>query len=137
MKVLFLQNLIIRFYFIYIEDDMTKDGATAAERTYPWRRLSIPDETIPSSTSPTNDPSCSGQTSSHPTDPHLHSSPLTSANFGSTYQKSPEYMGEYATTTKPEEHQSRPHIRDLFTRSPDEKQENDTETAPDDSTTRL
>jgi hypothetical protein len=49
-------------------------------------------------------------------------------------------MGEYATTTKPDEHLSRPHVRDLFnnqSRIPDEKQENDNETISDDNTTHL
>ncbi len=116
------------------------DGATAAERICPWRRSSIPDEERSSSPSPTNDPSNSAQISSNITDPHLHSSPLTSANFGGGFHKSSEYMGEYATTTKPEEHSSRPNIRDFFkneSRSPDEKQENDFETASNASTTRL
>ncbi len=116
------------------------DGATAAERICPWRRSSIPDEGRSSSPSPTNDPSSSGQISSNITDPHLHSSPLTSANFSGGFQKSSEYMGEYATTTKPEERASRPNIRDFFnnsSRSPDENQENDFETASNASTTRL
>lgn len=117
------------------------DGATAAERICPWRRSSIPEgDSATSSSSPTNDPSSSGQITSNPTDPHLHSTPLTSANFSGAYQKSSEYMGEYATTTKPEENISRPHVRDLFnnsTKKPDEKQDNDTDTAVNDSTTHL
>lgn len=116
------------------------DGATAAERIYPWRRSSIPEGDRSSSPSPTNDPSSSGQTPSNATDPHLHSSPLTSANFSGAYQKSSEYMGEYATTTKPEERVARPNLQDLFnntSRTPDEKQENDIDITPDDSTTRL
>jgi len=128
---------------IYIENEdeaLTMDGATAAERLYPWRRSSITDdgEILPS-TSPTSDPSSSGQTSSNITDPHIHSSPLTSANY-SAFQKSSEYMGNYATTTKPEEHAQRPHVWDLFNNEPrtrDEKEENETETASDERTTRL
>ncbi len=49
-------------------------------------------------------------------------------------------MGEYATTTKPDEHSSRPHVRDLFknqSRIPDEKQENDNENISDENTTQL
>jgi hypothetical protein len=116
------------------------DGTTAAERICPWRRSSIPDEARSRSSSLTNDPLSGSPTSSNTNDPHLHPTPLTSANFSGTYHKSPEYMDEYATTTKPEEHSSRPHVRDLFntqSRAPDEKQENDTEADSDDHMTRL
>ena len=116
------------------------DGTTAAERICPWRRSSIPDGARSTSASPTNDPSSHNQTSPDTADPHLHSSPLTSASFSGMFHKSPEYMGEYATTTKPEEHTARPNIRDIFnnqSRTPDEKQENDNERASDDSSTRL
>ncbi len=116
------------------------DGTTAAERICPWRRSSIPDGAEPSSPSPSSDLSSDGRRSSNTADPHLHSIPLTSANFMGAYQKSPEYLGDYATTTKPEETVSRPHVRDLFSnpsRISDENQENDIETAPEDSTTRL
>jgi hypothetical protein len=41
-------------------------------------------------------------------------------------------MGEYATTTKPEEQSSRPNVRDLFT-----KQENNLDTASDPNISRL
>ncbi|UJR27956.1 hypothetical protein I4U23_009214 [Adineta vaga] len=122
------------------EDDTVMDGATAAERICPWRRSSVPDTARSTSTSPVNDPSNDVQTSSNMTDPHIHPGPLTSANFSGTYHKSPEYLGEYATTTKPEEHLVRPNIRDLFanqSRIPDEKQENDVETISDESTTHL
>ena len=116
------------------------DGATAAERICPWRRSSIPDASRSTSESPVNDPSNDVQASSNVTDPHIHPGPLTSAGFSGNYNKSSEYMGEYATTTKPEEHLQRPHVRDLFanqSRIPDEKQENDTDTVSDDSTTHL
>ncbi|CAF1301854.1 unnamed protein product [Adineta ricciae] len=122
------------------ETDVAMDGATAAERICPWRRSSIPDASRSTSASPVNDPSNDVQASSNVTDPHIHPGPLTSASFSGTYNKSLEYMGEYATTTKPEEHLQRPHIRDLFadpSRIPDEKQENDTDTVSDDSTTHL
>jgi hypothetical protein len=36
------------------------------------------------------------------------------ADVSGTYQKSPEYMDEYATTTKAEEHSSQRNVRDLF-----------------------
>jgi hypothetical protein len=116
------------------------DGATAAERICPWRRSSVPDEGRSSSVSSANDSYANDQTSSNATDPHLHPSPLTSATFSGVYHKSPEYLGEYATTTKQEEHVSRPHIRDLFddpSRTPDEENENKIQPASDDSTTRL
>jgi hypothetical protein len=116
------------------------DGTTAAERICPWRRSSIPDETRSTSTSPVDDPSNNTRTSSNTADPHLHPGPLTSASFSGTYNKSSEYMGEYATTTKPDEHSSRPHVRDLFknqSRIPDEKQENDNENISDENTTQL
>jgi hypothetical protein len=116
------------------------DGTTAAERICPWRRSSIPDGARSTSTSPTNDPSNNTQISSNTNDPNLHPGPLTSASFSGTYNKSSEYIGDYATTTKPEEHLSRPHMRDIFnnpSQIPDEKQENDTGTASDESTTHL
>jgi len=49
-------------------------------------------------------------------------------------------MGEYATTTKPEEHSSRPNIRDLFngqSKNLSEQQENDTDAVSDQNVTRL
>jgi hypothetical protein len=49
-------------------------------------------------------------------------------------------MGEYATTTKPEEHSSRPNVRDLFkkrSRNSSGQQENDNEPASDQNITRL
>jgi hypothetical protein len=116
------------------------DGTTAAERICPWRRSSIPDERRSSSVSSDNDHSIHDRTSLNTADPHLHSSPLTSANFAGAYHKSPEYLGEYATTTKQEEHVLRPNIRDLFdnpSRTSDDKNENETKTASDDSTTHL
>jgi hypothetical protein len=113
------------------------DGATVAERICPWRRSSIPDGATLSSSPPrTHDPAINEQTSSNITDPNLHSTPLTSANYSGAYQKSHEYLGDYATTTKPEEHVSRPNIRDLFKNS-DEKQEKDTDTTSNESTTHL
>ncbi len=123
-----------------IDDSLTMDGATAAERICPWRRSSVAEGGRSSSPSPTNDPSSNGQTSSNVIDPNLHSTPLTSANYGGTGQKSSEYMGDYATTTKAEERAQRPPVWDLFTdqsRTPDEQQENKSESASDDSTTRL
>jgi hypothetical protein len=116
------------------------DGATAAERICPWRRSSIPDSVRSASTSPTNERSSHTQASSNTADPNLHSSPITSSSFSGAFNKSSEYMGEYATTTKPEEHSTRPHMRDIFnnqSRTGDEKKENDNEYASDESSTRL
>ena len=92
------------------------------------------------STSPTSDLSAMPQASSNTADPHLHSTPLTSADFSGNFHKSPEYMGEYATTTKPEDRPVRPHVRDLFniaSRASDDKQENENETVPEESLSRL
>ncbi|CAF3492449.1 unnamed protein product [Rotaria sordida] len=123
------------------EDDTVKmDGATAAERICPWRRSSLPDGEKLTSTSSIDDPSNTSHTFSNTNDPNLHSGPLTSANFSGAYNKSAEYMGEFATITKPEEYVSRPHVRDLFNnqfRTSDEKQENNSETASNESVTRL
>lgn len=116
------------------------DGATAAERICPWRRSSVADDRRSSSASLVSDPSNTDQMSSNIADPHLHRAPLTSADFSAAHHKSPEYLGEYATTTKPEEHVVRPHVRDLFnnpSRTDDEKQENQIKPISDDSTTRL
>ena len=115
-------------------------GDTAAERICPWRRSSIPDEGRSASASPTNDPSSSPPVSSSANEPGTHSVPLTSASVSGLYHKSPEYMGDYATTTKPEERLPRTNIRDLFnhpSRAPDERQENDLENDRDESETRL
>jgi hypothetical protein len=49
-------------------------------------------------------------------------------------------MGEYATTTKPEEHTPRPNVRDLFSQQSEnvsEEQENNTDDTADESVTRL
>ena len=49
-------------------------------------------------------------------------------------------MGEYATTTKPEEQSSRPNVRDLFTKQSkpfSEPQENNLNAAFDPNVTRL
>ena len=116
------------------------DGATAAERICPWRRSSVSDDQRSSSPSLISDPSNTDQTFSNTADPNLHRHPLTSAEFAGAYHKSPEYLGEYATTTKPEELVARPHVRDLFndpTRTADEKQENQIKSVSDESTTRL
>jgi hypothetical protein len=116
------------------------DGTTAAERICPWRRSSMPDEGRSSSVSSGNDSIDNDRRSSNTADPHIHSIPLTSTSYGGAYHKSPEYLGEYATTTKPEEHVSRPNIRNLFddpSRTPDDDDENKTKTASDDNTTHL
>jgi len=128
---------------IHIEDEdeaLTMDGATAAERLYPWRRSSISDGGRLPSISLTTDPASSGQTSSNIADPHIHPNPFTSADFSGAFQKSSEYVGDYATTTKPEEHAPRRHVWDLFSNEPrtrDDKEEDKTETASDERTTRL
>jgi hypothetical protein len=57
---------------------------------------------------------------------------LTAADVSGAYKRSPESMGEYATTTKPEEQSSRPNVRDLFS-----KQENNLDTASDPNVSRL
>ncbi|CAF4831962.1 unnamed protein product [Rotaria sp. Silwood1] len=123
------------------EDDTVKmSGATEAERICPWRRSSLPDGGKLPPTPSANDPANNFQRFSNTNDPNLHPGPLTAANFSGAYNKSAEYMGEYATATKPEEHSSRPHIRDLFNnqlRTSDEKQENKSETASNESITRL
>ena len=46
-------------------------------------------------------------------------------------------MGDYATTTKPEEHSNRPNIRDLFPKSSDFPSNNDRENDTDPSVSRL
>lgn len=103
----------------------TGTGATAAERSHPWRHSSGTDEAKTLNAG-----------SKHGNDPHLHNLPITGADISGAYQKSPESMGEYATTTKPEEQFPRPDVRDLFKRrSQDafEPQDDD----PNESVTRL
>lgn len=66
-------------------------------------------------------------TKPRPSDPHLHGASLTAADFSGSYNKSPEYMGEFATTTKPEEKTVRTHVKDLFDpseRTSEERQDN-------------
>lgn len=126
--------------FFFTEDATAMDGATAAERICPWRRSSIADDQRSSSGSLASTPSNTDQTSSNTADPNLHRPALTSADFGGNYYKSPEYLGDYATTTKPEENVARPHVRDLFnnpSRTGDEQQENQIQPTSDDSTSRL
>ncbi|CAF3624212.1 unnamed protein product [Adineta steineri] len=106
----------------HIENEGT--GRTAAERSRPWRHLSVTEETGASSSKTANIPLGNGN------DPNLHHLPLTVADFGGTYTKSPEYMGEYATTTKPEEPSSRPDVRDIFN-----KQSEDVSEQQDDGST--
>lgn len=116
------------------------DGTTVAERTYPWRRSSIPDASRLLSGPGTTDPSNNAQEYSNRNDPNLHSGPLTSANFSGAYNKSPEYIGDFATTTKPEEYLPRPHIRDIFkdeSRTSDEKREHDSENVSHENVTHL
>ena len=110
-----------------IDDTALMDGATAAERICPWRRSSVPDEARSASGSPVHDEASSPAASSSTNDPHLHSVLMTSADFSGTYSKSPEYIGDYATTTKPEVQPSRPRAQDLFndpTRTSHEHEEN-------------
>ncbi|CAF1101213.1 unnamed protein product [Adineta ricciae] len=100
-------------------------GATAAERNHPWRHSSATDEAKTLNVG-----------SKHGNDPHLHNLPITGEDISGTYQKSPESMGEYATTTKPEEQSSRPDVRVLFKKRSQntlEHQDDD----PDESVTRL
>ncbi|CAF0939437.1 unnamed protein product [Adineta steineri] len=99
----------------HIENEGT--GRTAVERSRPWRHLSVTEETGASSSKTANIPLANGN------DPNLHHIPLTVADFGGTYTKSPEYMGEYATTTKPEEPSSRPDVRDIFNKQSDDVSE--------------
>ena len=85
-------------------------ATTAAERVRPWRHSSSTDD-------PTN---TTKQSPPPGNDPHLHPMQLlTPADVSGTYKKSPESMGEYATTTKPEEPTSRPDVRDLFPKRDD------------------
>ena len=136
----FLFFVFHHFIIVNLEEFSTLDGITATKRICPWRRSSIPDGAQSPSPTPASDPSSDGHSQSRQTDPHLHSSPLTSANFSGAHQKSPEYLGEYATTTKPEEHIERPNLRDLFndpSKIPDEKQETDMKASPDESSSRL
>ncbi|CAF3753833.1 unnamed protein product [Rotaria magnacalcarata] len=122
------------------EDAKMMGGVTAAEHSFPWRRSSIPDGEQATLSITAGDSANNAQTFSNRNDPNLHPGPLTSANFSGAYNKSPEYMGEFATTTKPEEHLSRPHIRDFFNnqlRPSDETQENNAEAAANDGVTRL
>jgi hypothetical protein len=113
-KFILINVLECVLFLIHADDAPSMDGATAAERIYPWRRSSLSEDTRSTSNSPVNDPFTSPAQASSKNDHQLHSAPLTSADFSGTYHKSPEYLGEYATTTKTEEHTSRPHVRDLF-----------------------
>lgn len=102
------------------------DGTTAAERICPWRRSSIPDEGKVISASSIPDPHVPTSTITTSKD-HLRSTPLISADYSGGFHKSPEYMGEYATTTKPDDHAARPDVRDLFrdpSKTPQEEREN-------------
>ncbi len=130
MKVLLYIYIQFLLFFLYWLDT----GKTAAERVRPWRLSSNTEETgtIPSATSK--------PTSKNGNDPNLHPLSLTAEDFTGTYQKSPEYMGEYATTTKPEEQSSRPNVRDLFpkqSKTLSDQQETNTNAASDQNITRL
>lgn len=100
---------------------------TAAERICPWRRLSATDEQE-SSKNPPGDTVVSTKGNQS----RLHHSPLTAANFSGACHKPSAYMGHYATTTKPEEESSRPHLRDVFNKS-----SKDTDTDSNRSVSRL
>lgn len=104
-------------------------SATAIDRSLPWRRLSTNED--PEATTNTFIEPVVGKNGK---DPHLHHIPLTAANFSGSYHKPSEYMGDYATTTKPEENPNRTNVRDLFvkssssseaTKSKDEEDDND------------
>ncbi|CAF4253836.1 unnamed protein product, partial [Rotaria sp. Silwood2] len=108
--------------------------STAAERIRPWIHSPAIDKT--ETTSQTSIKS----TSTNRQDPNLHQIPLTATDFSSNYQRSPEYMGEYATITKPEEQSSRPGVPDLFSKpstNSSEEEKNNTNTASDSTITRL
>ena len=101
------------------------DGATAVERICPWRRSSVLDgaPSVPSNDVPTT-PNTS--------DPALHPVLLTSANVNTAYNKSSEYVGDFATITKPEAHISQSQLQDVFnnqSRISYEKQDEESETA--------
>ena len=100
---------------------------TAAERICPWRRSSTTDEQESSKNPP-------GDTvvSTKGDESRLHHTPLTAANFSGASHKPSAYMGHYATTTKPEEESSRPHLRDVFNNS-----SKDTDTDSNRSVSRL
>lgn len=123
-----------------LDDNLTMKGATAAERICPWRRSSIPEHDRGASSFTTSDSSNHNQEFTNVNDPNLHPAVFTSSNYSGAYNKSSEYMGEFATTTKPEEHAVRLHVRDLFkteSRTSDETRENKSETAANDDLTRL
>lgn len=110
---------------------MSSDSGTAAERIRPWRHSSVTEDAN-SINSQTNK-----RTSNHGNDPHLHPISLTASDFSGTYLKSPEYMGEYATTTKPEEETQHRDVRDLFPKQSNEQQDINLDTISNNSVTRL
>ena len=131
-----LIDLIINSFRL-LDDNTMLDGTTAAERICPWRRSSIPDDGKSTMVSTVHDPSVKTTPTSNNNDPHLRTTPLTSADFTGSFRKSPEYMGEYATTTKPEDNGSRRDVRDLFrgtSRTTEEEGEN---AAEDEQSTNL
>ncbi len=121
-----IEFLFIIFYWL--------DSGTAAERIRPWRHSSATDETGTVSSTTSKPTSTTGN------DPNLHPISLRGADFTGAYQKSSEYMGEYATTTKPEEQSSRPNVRDLFnqqSKNLSEPKEKNPNNASDQNVTRL
>ncbi|UJR21456.1 hypothetical protein I4U23_024541 [Adineta vaga] len=113
---------------VHVENEGT--GSTAAERSRPWRHLSA-----------TEDAKTNNSILAKGNDPHLHNISITGADISGTYHKSPESMGEYATTTKPEESFLRPDVRDLFNKrslnGSETQDDNDDNTDADESITRL
>ncbi|CAF3158847.1 unnamed protein product, partial [Rotaria sp. Silwood2] len=109
-------------------------ASTAAERLRPWVHLPAIDKTETISQTSIK------STSTNRYDPNLHQIYLTATDFSSNYQKSPEYIGEYATITKPEESSSRLNVPDLFSKpstNSSEQEKNNTNAASDPNITRL
>ena len=137
MFIVQLEITVNMLNLIVSADGAILDGATAAERICPWRRSSLGEDGQPTSTTAIHDPAEERPTSSRTNDPHIHTAPLTASNFSGTYNKSSEYIGDFATTTKPEENPIRPNIRHLFDipkRTPEERTD---KTDSDQSTANL
>lgn len=93
------------FIFFFYSLDTT---ATAIERSRPWLHSQSSDDIeLTTQSSPK-------QISRKRNDPNIHPTNITAKDVSSSYQKSPEYMGQLATTTKPEENTSRPKASELF-----------------------
>ncbi|CAF4975029.1 unnamed protein product, partial [Rotaria sp. Silwood1] len=118
-------------FFFFIDQILDQQ---LAERIRPWVHSPAMDE-IETTSQTSIKPS-----STNLNDPNLYQIHLTASDFSGTYQKSPEYTGEYATITKSEEQLSRPNIPDLFNKqstNSSEQQKNNTNAATDPNITRL